>query len=443
VKRRSLPMHFKRRRLLSAAAGGFLGAGLATPRIWASAPTKMYEGKLLVTLQLDGGADVTQLCDPKKNTRGEPIINHWAESREPGVVGNLQYAPIADNERLFKRFGRDMLVINGVDSQTNSHETGKLYNWTGANAEGAPSLTALHAANAAAERPLSYSVFGGMSRTAGIISYNRLDNLEHLRTLSKPGVNPWDGHARRPDAEISMARQWVVDDVNYLLTQPGLSARERAHIARFSRAREGRAGLEVLAEIIPPEEQLMRREDFNVGGQNLSSDLKQQMQGALLVFKSGLGASADMALNGFDSHENHDAVSEALFGHLTEALFFFWDYAEELGLADRIVMVIGTDFGRTNFYNDGNGKDHWPIGSYMIIEKDAPWGNRVVGLTDDLHFAQPIDARTLRSSKTGVRLTPAHVNLALRHYLGMDTFADDMGHRLRDTELLPFFDTFI
>ena len=33
-------------------------------------------------------------------------------------------------------FGADTLVINGVDAQTNSHETGRLFNWTGSNTEG-------------------------------------------------------------------------------------------------------------------------------------------------------------------------------------------------------------------------------------------------------------------------------------------------------------------
>ena len=28
------------------------------------------------------------------------------------------YAPVADNEWLFNRFGADMLVVNGVDTQT-------------------------------------------------------------------------------------------------------------------------------------------------------------------------------------------------------------------------------------------------------------------------------------------------------------------------------------
>ncbi len=53
---------------------------------------------------------------------------------------------------------------------------------------------------------------------------------------------------------------------------------------------------------------------------NFSSSLKQQMQGALLVFKSGLGSAADLSLGGFDSHEQHDSVSEALLSSLSQRL---------------------------------------------------------------------------------------------------------------------------
>ena len=44
-------------------------------KLWGSEQDDAYEGPLLVTLQLDGGVDVTQLCDPKVNVRGEPIVN--------------------------------------------------------------------------------------------------------------------------------------------------------------------------------------------------------------------------------------------------------------------------------------------------------------------------------------------------------------------------------
>ena len=176
---------------------------------------------------------------------------------------------------------------------------------------------------------------------------------------------------------------------------------------------------------------------------NFSSNLKQQMQGALLVFQSGLGSAADLSLGGFDSHDQHDAVSEGLLTHLTSALNYFWDTAESLGLAERITLVVGSDFGRTNFYNEGDGKDHWPIGSYMVMERGAPWGDRVVGLTDELHFASPINQDTLRADRNGVIMTPSHVHKALWEYLGLEAFAADRGLTLPDAERLPLFDPFV
>ena len=37
-----------------------------------------YSGKLFVFVQADGGWDPTSFCDPKANTPGEKVINHWA-----------------------------------------------------------------------------------------------------------------------------------------------------------------------------------------------------------------------------------------------------------------------------------------------------------------------------------------------------------------------------
>jgi uncharacterized protein (DUF1501 family) len=167
------------------------------------------------------------------------------------------------------------------------------------------------------------------------------------------------------------------------------------------------------------------------------------MQSALLVFKSGLGSAADLALGGFDSHDQHDAVSEALLTHFADAIRFFWDYAETLGIAERIVLMVGSDFGRTNYYNEGDGKDHWPISSYLIMERDAPWGNRVVGLTDELHFGSPINQETLKADRNGVVMTPTHVHKALWEYLGLEAFAADRGLTLPDAERLPLFDPFV
>ena len=433
-----------RREMLTAMTlGTACMTGLRAGRVWGNSTSEPYEGTLLVTLQLDGGVDVTQLCDPKVNSRGEPKINHWADSLDPGQAGNLLYAPVAQNAAFFDRFANHTMIVNGVDSQTNSHETGKLYNWTGSNAEGKPSLSALFAAVHSPNQPLAYSVFDGFSRTGGVIGYNRFDDLSNMSALVQPNVDPWSGESKRADSDMQRSHQMVNASVEQLLAQPNLSVRQRLNLMRFVDARESREGLKRLANLVPTEDKIMRQEDFNAGGMNFSSRLKQQMQGALLVFKSGLGAAADLALGGFDSHDTHDPVSEALLSHFADAVHFFWDYAEELGIADRIVLVIGSDFGRTNFYNDGNGKDHWPIGSYMVMEQGAPWGNRVVGLTDELHFAKAINAETLKEDPKGVLMTPSHVHRALQAYLGLDLYAEDVGLALSNVDLLPIFDPFL
>jgi len=424
----------------SVALGAGALASTAGFRVMASGSAP-YSGKLLVTLQLDGGADVTQLCDPKVNTPGELKINNWAETADPGQVGNLLFAPVADNVNLFNRFGADMLVVNGVDAQTNSHETGRLFNWTGSNAEGRPSLTALHAAGNSPDQPLAYAVFGGStSRTAGLVSYNRFDDIGRLRELSQPTRQPWNPEQfQRPEVEILEAQRLTTESVSALFASSSLTPRQRKSLINFQSAREGREGLARLAELLPQESELQQGEQFQVDDFMFGSDLKQQMQGALIVLQSGLGSSADLTLGGFDSHENHDAIHSALYTHLADALYFFWDYAEQLGIADRILLVVGSDFGRTNMYNDGNGKDHWPIGSYILMEQGARWGNRVVGASDALHFARKINPNSLEVSDSGIILTPAHIHRAVQKYLGIDDFAAASGVGLSGVEDIELF----
>ena len=206
-----------------AVAGASVGAGLSTMRLWGSEIDTAYSGRLLVNLQLDGGADVTQLCDPKMNTPGEKKINHWADSQEPGQVGNISYAPIAGNAQLFERFGADTLVINGIDAQTNSHETGRLFNWTGSNAEGHPSLSALFAAAQSPDQPLAYSVYRGFSRTAGVVNLNRFDDLSDMLILARPDLDPRSAQPLRAASDLERSRAIVQSDSSRLLAQPQLA----------------------------------------------------------------------------------------------------------------------------------------------------------------------------------------------------------------------------
>ena len=91
-------------------AGLFLGTAalhLRTPRLYA-APFEGYKGKLLVTLQCDGGWDVTSFCDPKTNQAGEKEITHWSKTKETQNIGNLVF--IGEKGKINQKIIEDHLL---------------------------------------------------------------------------------------------------------------------------------------------------------------------------------------------------------------------------------------------------------------------------------------------------------------------------------------------
>ena len=412
--------------LLAVAASA---AGFRLPLVHAAD----YRGKLFVFVQADGGWDPTSFCDPKVNTPGEKVINHWAERDEIRQAGNLDYAPFAGNEAFFAKYHRRMLVINGVDAQTNSHTVGIVHNWSGRNSEGYPTTSALLAAHYAPYLPIPYLSFGGFSNTSGITRFTRIDDAHLLREIAAPIA---DKARLFSEADWEAMAAHRAGTVAQLAAEPGVLPAETRHL-EFYRSAFATDGLKAYADAIPPEEELETREE---GLENYRSTLRLQAQLTVLAFKVGVAVSADLYLGGFDTHANHDRDHTWLLDRLTDGVDYLWDYAEVHDIADRLVVVIGSDFGRTNFYNSGNGKDHWPIGSYVIMEKNRRWTGRVVGETDGLHFAHKIHPATLRRDDTrGTIIYPKHVHKALRRYFGIAHSAGARRFPFNNTEDFAFF----
>ena len=398
-----------------------------------------YDGKLFVFVQADGGWDPTSFCDPKTNTLGEKVINHWAENGEIRQAGNLFYGDFANNAAFFEKYYDRMLMINGVDAQTNSHSAGVVHNWSGRVSEGYPSMTALLAAHHGPGLSLAYLSFGGFSDTGSLTTYTRLNNADLLRNIatpnfvrgdnSRPYLNPADWETFRVFRAANIAR---LSEAPQLL--PRAARNRRLYGAALSP--EATEGLKAYAALIPPDDELEQRQQFG----QLESELRRQAQLAVLAFKAKVAVSADLYLGGFDTHANHDPEHNWLLGNLTDSVDFLWEYAETHGVADRLVVVMGSDFGRTNHYNVDAGKDHWPIGSFIVMEKNQPWTNRVVGETDALHFAQKIDSATLvRDDAKGTIIHPKHVHKALRRYFGIEDSLGAQKFPFHNTEDFVFF----
>ena len=379
-----------------------------------------YHGKLFVFIQADGGWDPTSFCDPKTNVPGEAVINHWARGNEVRQAGNLRYAPFASNAAFFEKYHDRMLVINGVDAQTNSHAAGIVHNWSGQLAEGYPTTTAILAAHNGGGMSMPYLSFGGFSNPAGLAVYTRLDDATVVRSIAAPDLPA--GPATAPfikSEDWESIRAARSSSSVRIASAPNLLPRAARNRRLYAAAvtPEATGGLREFASAIPTPGELKGIEKLG----NLWSTLKRQCQLAVLAFKARVAVSADLYLGGFDTHSNHDADHNWLLGNLTDSVDFLWDYAELHGVADRLVVVMGSDFGRTNFYNDAEGKDHWPIGSFIVMEKNQPWTDRAVGETDALHFAHRINPSTLqRDDHSGALIHPRHVHKALRRYLGVE-----------------------
>ena len=404
-----------------------------------------YRGPLFVFVQADGGWDPTSFCDPKTNQPGEPVINHWAETDEPRQAGNLRYAPFARNREFFEKYHRRMLVINGVDAQTNSHTVGITHNWSGRTGVGYPTTTALLAARHGPGLAMPYLSFGGFSDTAGVGTFTRLENPSILRNIAQPElrIESWDSEARpflKPPTwerleEALLARSARLAEAPNLLPR---AARNRQLFAGAISA-EAQAGLREFAALVPPDDELEPAQDLGTTRYPRST-LRRQVQLALLAFRAGVAVSADLWLGGFDTHRWNDRNQEKLLGNLTDSVDHLWESAERQGLADRLVVVMGSDFGRTNHYNAEEGKDHWPIGSFVVMEKNQPWTGRAVGETDGLHQALKIDPATLqRNDASGTLIHPKHIHKALRRYLGIEDTPESRRFPFGGTEDFRFF----
>jgi len=155
----------------------------------------------------------------------------------------------------------------------------------------------------------------------------------------------------------------------------------------------------------------------------VSAGLKGQAEIAVAAFASGLAVSAGLNLGGFDTHGDHDEDQTAALTALLEGVDHLWKQIEQRGLQDKVTVVIGSDFGRTPFYNTADGKDHWNITSVLAMGAGIT-GNTLIGATDANFEALKLSASTLEPHSAGLLVTPKHIHRALRDFLGVPAELD-------------------
>ena len=385
-----------------------------------------YTGKIWLTIHADGGWDPTLICDPKGYvTEDDPArINNFAID-EIIEVGDFLVPPIEGMADFFTTFQNELLVINGIDVTTNGHEQGTRAVWSGNTEANRPSFTSLVAATREVLPSLAFISNGGYDITGGYVPVTRLPDTDVVNEIAFP-----NSQDLRYDDRLYF-NPVMFEKITEARKARIARVQETAHLPRTLNAmqvleavRADDSELKSLVEVLPTE---MR-----------DTDLERQIQVAMACFTAGVSVAANVSIGGFDTHGNHDSSHIPRMQQIIQAVAYAREEAERLGISDRLNILVGSDFGRTPYYNDGNGKDHWSISSMMMMGPDIP-GGRVIGGTDADQLPLAVDPDTLQPDGDGVIITPGNIHAALRRLAGIEDHPYTMGASV--DEWLPFFET--
>ncbi|MCA6064991.1 DUF1501 domain-containing protein [Thalassolituus marinus] len=430
----------KRRQFLQLMAATGLTAHVP---LWAhKAHAAAAPDRFLVVVNASGGWDPTSICDPKglnglyaeQSTRYDGSTNS-VDLDANKTIGDIQWSAIPEFttdtdvlariegqfDNFFNTYGNRLTIINGIDTGTNNHDTGNRVVWSGKEELGYPSLAAYFAAATNPTLPMAFISNGGYDYTDSLVARARASSAGFISQLADPNNYSGDRgfvyrtYDRSSDqySRVSAAQQ---ARIQRQIQNEGLPMRRQQLSQLFGIRGEDSnlGGLTVALDDL--QANVLRDDHWNAGRSN---SLKSQAEVVVAAFKSGLAASANLNIGGFDTHGNHDANAYPQLGDLLEGVHFLQAALQYAGIANKTTVVIGSDFGRTPYYNSGNGKDHWPVTSMMVVHPGAT-GGKVFGRSTDAFMAQTLNRGTGLPDAGGAKLTPAHVNQALRELLAVD-----------------------
>jgi hypothetical protein len=395
---------------ICAAAGLGFAAPVTMPVSASMREEPPYEGPFYLVINASGGWDTTYLMDPK----GIGGINRLYKEGEILTEGAHKYAPTSkhknggmSNEDFYKQFGRELLVINGLDYSVNNHSPGARYMATGKlDSLAYPTFAALVAACKGPACPLSFLTFGNYSATGNIVAMSRVPYLPSLQRISN--ADAIEGNPKSPyndDFALARIEKALQEQQTSKKSLQSLPRQDRAENMLYAAQTNSKA-MQRITPFIPT----------NIPKERIA----QQAEIALASFKAGVCVSANLSIGQFDSHANNDADQMKLLPELLDGIAYILRRSEDLKIREKLVLVAQSEMGRTPDYNKGNGKDHWSIGSIMFLGPKIK-GNRVLGATDEKQFAIPFNPATLAIDKEkGIRLRPEHIHEALREYAGIE-----------------------
>lgn len=416
-----------------------------------------WKGPYFLHMHAAGGWDPTIFCDGKLTSEGYanklvtqvgqvggvPVPTATAQGRFLLRRGGN---PFEDPKHFFETVGKHLRVFNGVDTQTNNHETGVQGFACGNNDIELPSIAALHAGMVSrkVDVPMAFLASGGAyNRTDDVVSVSRFpgDKIGALASPyavdgpTAPGLLSTYAAKRmeevRAERMKALAAQATLPRMKRTLTALDQAARSGPTLQLLSDIAKGAAPtFESFQSQLPPDAVDYLGQKLNPNDANSLTrfvDNGRPLEQILRCFQAGVSVSATYAQGGFDTHGNHDNAQQDAMSAFVSRLRYVILRAEQMGIRDKLCVLVTSDFGRTPMYNSDAGRDHWNVTSALIMAPGVS-GGMSIGQSDPNFRAMRVAKSNVRTvlpdnDGSGSRVRSSHMHRELRRVLALDEIA--------------------
>lgn len=370
-----------RRQLLNfgVSIAGYASLGrLLIPSTNAIAQSSYPVQRKLIWINMSGGWDILEVTDPKESsTSGIDMLYSWGEAQTLAGT-NIKMGRWLPN---IASLGEDVLLLRGLAMGTTSHSAGSIYMDTGVLSNSgnvnAASIPSIVASQGTSTIPIIQLNGGSEPKTdRGLlnpVSVVRANNLNLYRSMY-----PEDDTATQ--RRLAMLN-YIKNSVSRLQSEVGINDRLNSMANAEGKIRTQFENF-VGQKLAVTNEELAA---FTAGAPaNLDQNIASSFALALKLASQDICDSINVGVGGFDTHSNQSRSLQTRLESVDFVIKSLVDGLKKSNKLDSTLIVLYSDFGRTPKINNSNGRDHWPVGSAIMIGGGIQGGRAVGGTDNDL-----------------------------------------------------------
>ena len=379
-------MSFMQRRSFLKGLGSAFGLNLVSPLAWAdssnpssflqenplSAHQAMGNGRNFLFIHARGGWDPLCVFAPQfdddliqMEPESEPV--HWGGL---SLVDGPQRSAVAN---FFRQYAHQSVVFNGVSTRSVNHETCEAVALTGSTSSQNPDWATLIASAYAHSTTLPHLSFSGpvfpghlgvlVNRAQGAL--HSILNGEFLNE-ALPFTEPLTSSTHQ---QVQSYLQQRIQSLSFSSTHKPTSTHYQGLLKQIEQAQSRSHQLWTHRKEV----------DFTP-----SSSLVEQAQKAIRALSLGVCQCASLSTQeDWDTHNDNRLQNElfnTLFSDLSEIMNLLETTSDSQGisLAQKTIVVVMSEMGRTPAYNLTGGRDHWPFTSFLMLGQGLK-GGQIVG----------------------------------------------------------------